>query len=224
MDRTRLDGSQIFSWLAVGLSLVLLWAIVRPFWSALFLAAVLAGVFSGLQRRLARRLGGRGGLAAGLLTVLVLLAIVLPFAGIAGVLTREIIQVVNAVRASLQESGVAGLIEHLPGPLRSLANQAVAAAGGGEGGRDWVQVVHSQSGKAAAAATAFLSATSRAVVEAVLMLIAFYFLLVEGRSLVSWLERVTPLPPGRFRSYLDEFRKVSRAVILSTVGTGAVQA
>src|SRR5215468_3247161 len=123
MDRTRLDGSQIFSWLLVGLALVLLWAIVRPFWSALFLAAVLAGVFSGPQRRLARRLGGRSGLSAGLLTVLVLLAIVLPFAAIVGVLTKEIIQVVNSFRAAIQESGVAGLVARLPGPLQTFAEQ-----------------------------------------------------------------------------------------------------
>src|SRR5215471_4022433 len=153
MDRTRLDGSQIFSWLLVGLSLVLLWAIVRPFWSSLFLAAVLAGVFSGLQRRLARRLRGRAGVAAGLLTLLVLLAIVLPFGGIAGVLAKQTIQVVNSVRASVQESGISGLIEHLPGPLQSLTFQAVEAAGGGERGQEWVKVVHSQSGKAASAAT-----------------------------------------------------------------------
>jgi predicted PurR-regulated permease PerM len=85
-------------------------------------------------------------------------------------------------------------------------------------------MLQSQSGKAAAAASAFLSATSRAVVEAVLMLIAFYFLLLDGHRLVGWLERAAPLPPGRFRSYLSEFRGVSRAVIISIVGTGAVQA
>src|SRR5215470_19846606 len=99
MDRIRLDGSQIFSWLLVGLALLLLCAVLRPFWSALFLAAVLAGVFSGLQRRLARTLGGRAGLSAGLLTLLVLLAIVLPFGGIVGVLAKEIIQVVNSFRS-----------------------------------------------------------------------------------------------------------------------------
>jgi predicted PurR-regulated permease PerM len=224
MDRIRLDGSQIFYWLLVGLALVLLWAILRPFWSALFLAAVLAGVFSGLQRRLARKLGGRAGLAAGLLTLLVLLAIVLPFGGIVGVLAKEGIQVINSVRASLQESGVAGLLQRLPGPLRWLAEHALQALGGGEGGQSWVQMVQSQSGKAASAATTFLSATSRAVAEAVLMLIAFYFLLLDGKQLVAWFERVVPLPPGRFRSLLSEFRKVSRAVIISTVGTGAVQA
>ena len=213
MDPTRLDGHQIFSWLLVGLALVLLWAILQPFWPALFLAAVLAGVFSGLQRRLARKLGGRAGLAAGLLTLLVLLAIVLPFGGIAGVLTKEIIQAINSVRGVFQEYGVSGLVERLPGPLQALAERGLQS-----------EVFQSQSGKAAAAVTSFLSATSRAVIGAILMLIAFYFLLTDGDRLVVWLERVAPLPPGRFRSFLAEFRGVSRAVVISTVGTGAVQA
>jgi len=224
MAHTRLDGHQIFSWLLVGLALVLLWAILQPFWSALFLAAVLAGVFSGLQRRLAKRLGGRAGLAAGLLTLLVLLAIVLPFGGIAGVLTREIIQVINSVRGAIQEHGVSGLLERLPAPLQALAGRALESFTGGDGDQSWVQVVQGQSGKAAAAVTTFLGATSRAVIEAILMLIAFYFLLTDGHRLVRWLERVTPLPPGRFRSFLTEFRGVSRAVVISTVGTAAVQA
>ena len=224
MDRTRLDGSQIFSWLLVGLALVLLFAILRPFWSALFLAAVLAGIFSGLHRRLAEKLGGRGGIAAGLLTILVLLAIVIPFGGIAGILTKEIITVIKWVGGALQESGIAGLVERLPDPLRTLAQGALDSLGGGDGAQSWVQVIHSQSGKAAAAATAFLSATSRAVIEAVLMLIAFYFLLLDGDRLVRWLEKAAPIPPERFRSFLSEFKQVSRAVVFSTVGTGAVQA
>jgi hypothetical protein len=143
----------------------------------------------------------------------VLLAIVLPFVGIVGVLTKEIIQVITAVRGVLQEYGVSGLVERLPGPLQTLAERALQS-----------ELFHSQGGKAAAAVTTFLSATSRAVVEAILMLIAFYFLLTDGHRLVGWLERVAPLPPGRFRSFLAEFRSVSRAVVISTVGTGAVQA
>ena len=224
MESTRLDGSQIFHWLLVGVALVLLGAVLRPFFSPLVLAAVLAGMFSGLQRRLTRRLGGRAGLAAGLLTLLVLLALVLPFGSIAGMLTREIIQVINAIRGVLQESGVEGVVARLPGPLQSLAESGLRAFGVGEGGQSLTQVIHSQSGKAASAVTSFLSATSRALLNAVLLLIAFYFLLVDGHRLVRWLERVTPLPPGLFRSFLDEFRSVSRVVILSTVGTGVVQA
>jgi predicted PurR-regulated permease PerM len=224
MQPTRLDGHQIFAWLLVGLALVLLGAILRPFFSSLFLAAVLAGMFSGPQQRLARRLGGRAGLAAGLLTLLVLLAIVIPFGTIVGILTKEIIQVINSVRAALQESGVGGLVERLPGPLQALAESGMQTFGVGEDGQSWVQVIHSQSGKAASAVTSFLTATSRALLNAVLMLIGFYFLLTDGHRLVRWLERATPLPPGIFRSFLDEFRGVSRVVILSTVGTGVVQA
>ena len=221
MDPARLDGSQIFSWALVGLALALLWAILQPFWSALLLAAVLAGVFSGLQPRLAGRLGGRAGIAAGLLTLLVLLAIVLPFGAILGILARELLQVIDSVRSSLQEGGVSGLVHRLPRSLQALVERAVQAAGGGQ---SWVQMVQSQSGRAATAARALLSATSHAVVEAVLMLIAFYFLLLDGHRLVGWLERMAPLPPGRFRSFLSEFRNVSRAVVVSIVGTAAVQA
>src|SRR5262249_11463031 len=127
-------------------------------------------------------------------------------------------------RGAIQEFGLEGLVERLPGPLQALATNALQNVGVGEGGQSWMQVLQSQSGKAAAAATTFLSATSRAVVGAILMLIAFYFLLTDGHRLVAWLERVAPLPPGRFRSYLTEFRGITRAVVLSTVGTGAVQA
>ena len=157
-----------------------------------------------------------------MLTLLVLLAIVLPFGGILGVLAKEIGEAINWIRSGLQEHGVAGFAERLPGPLRTLAERALQSLG--DGGQSWAQVIQSQSGKAAAAATKFLSATSHAVVEAVLMLIAFYFLLIDGHRLVSWLERVTPLPRGRFRSFLAEFRGVSRTVVFSVVGTGAVQA
>ncbi len=223
MDRTRLDGSQIFAWLLVGLALVLLWAILQPFWAALLLAAVLAGVFAGLQRRLADRLGGRAGIAAGLLTLLVLLAIVLPFGAIAAVLARELKQVIDSPR---DRPGIRRRGTHRAAPRAAPRVRRADDRGRGRrrGRRGLIHVAQSQSGKAAAAATAVFSATSRAVVEAVLMLIAFYFLLLDGQRLVAWLERAAPLPRGRFHSFLSEFRDVSRAVVISTVGTGAVQA
>jgi predicted PurR-regulated permease PerM len=42
--------------------------------------------------------------------------------------------------------------------------------------------------------TRLLSATSRAVIQALLMLVAFYFLLTDGERLVGWLERVARSP------------------------------
>jgi predicted PurR-regulated permease PerM len=57
-----------------------------------------------------------------------------------------------------------------------------------------------------------------------MMLIAFYFLLVQGDELVGWLDKVSPLQPGQTRELLTEFKKVSYAVIVSTVLTAAIQA
>jgi predicted PurR-regulated permease PerM len=224
MNPVRLDGTQIFDWLLILVGLVLLATILLPFWSALVFAAVLAGIFSGLQRRLTRRLGGRPALSAGLLTLLVLLAVLLPLAGLATLLTRQVVGVFQGLRAIFQEGGLVGLLERVPGPLRRLADWAVDMSGGPDSASDWLQLLQSQSGKAATAVTRVLTTTSQAVLEAALLLIAFYFLLLDGRRLVRWMEKVLPLAPGRFRAFLDEFRQVSRAVVVSSVGTAGVQA
>ena len=223
MNRVHLDGTQLFDWLLILVGLALLASILLPFWSALVFAAVLAGIFSGLQRRLSDRLGGRRALAAGLLTLLVLLTVLLPLAGLTTLLARQVIGVFQGLRAIFQEGGLPGLLERVPGPLRRLADWAVEMSGGADGAADWLQLVQSQSGKAATAVTRVLTTTSQAVLEAVLLLIAFYFLLLDGQRLVRWMERVLPLAPGRFRSFLDEFRQVSRAVVVSSVGTAGVQ-
>ena len=224
MAPVRLDGTQIFDWLLILIGLVLLATILLPFWSALVFAAVLAGVFSGLHRRLAARLGGRDALAAGLLTLLVLLAVLLPLAGLTTLLTKQVVGVFKGLRAIFQEGGLVGLLERVPGPLRRLADWVVDASGGPDSASDWLQLLQSQSGKAATAVTRVLTTTSQAVLEAALLLIAFYFLLLDGRRLVQWMEKVLPLAPGRFHAFLDEFRQVSRAVVVSSVGTAGVQA
>jgi predicted PurR-regulated permease PerM len=47
---------------------------------------------------------------------------------------------------------------------------------------------------------------------------------VHGDELVDWLDSVSPLGPGQTRELLAGFKKVSFAVIVSTVVTAAVQA
>src|SRR5687767_11850219 len=71
------------------LALGLLALIVRPFASALFVAAILAGALHPWYERFARRLRGRRQLAAGLVTVAVLLVLVIPVAWLTVVLARE---------------------------------------------------------------------------------------------------------------------------------------
>ena len=57
-----------------------------------------------------------------------------------------------------------------------------------------------------------------------LMLIAFFFLLRDGRALVDWIIGATPLRPERVRSMMREFRDVARSVLGANFITGGVQA
>ena len=71
------------------LSVVLLALVIRPFATALFLAAVLAGALSPFQERLSGWLQGRRNIAATLLILAVVLLLVVPVAGVAAFIVKE---------------------------------------------------------------------------------------------------------------------------------------
>jgi predicted PurR-regulated permease PerM len=130
------------------------------------------------------------------------------------------------VTDTVRSEGVMGLLDHLPGPLQDGARKLIDRLELEEEilGQRLEEQVTAQGGKAARAVSGFLSATGTVVVQVVMMLIALFFLLVDGRRLVTWLEEVAPLRPGQVREILVEFRKVSVAVLVSSMATAAVQA
>jgi predicted PurR-regulated permease PerM len=66
-------------------------------------------------------------------------------------------------------------------------------------------------------------ATTGALFQVGLMVVAFYFLLLDGPALVRWLTRALPLDDGQVLSMLTDFRNVSVAVLVSSVATAGVQ-
>jgi predicted PurR-regulated permease PerM len=204
------------------LALLLMAVIIRPFASALFVAAVLAGALHPWYERFARRLRGRRQLAAGIVTAAVLLVVVLPLASVTVALAREAADGVAYVRGTLRSEGVAGLLADLPPMLRSLAEKALERL---PQDQDQLQdLTGAQGGKAARAVGGVLTATWSVVVQMVMMLIAFFFLLMDGDDLVEWLSEVAPLQKGQTRQLLSDFRRVSVTVIVSSAATAAIQA
>jgi predicted PurR-regulated permease PerM len=225
-DQVRpLRSAQAARWTLLVLTVIaigLLALIVKPFASALFVAAVMAGALHPWYERLVARLRGRRQVAAGFTTVAVLLVVVLPLALISVVLAKEVADGVAYVQRTLRSEGVQGLVNDLPRPLRALAEKA-----GGQLPQDSAelhQLTDQQRGRAAAAVRGMLSATWGVVVQMVMMLIAFFFFLIDGPGLVDWLEDVMPLRPGQTRHLLSDFRRVSVTVIVSSVATAAIQA
>ena len=204
------------------LSLILLGLIIRPFAGALFVAAVMAGAIYPWCSRLAARMRGRRNLAAALATIGILLVVVLPLTLISVTVTREIRDGVAYVRNTLRSEGVDGLIRDLPGPLQALARRALSELPADQG--ELTDLAQQQGGRAAAAVGGVLGATWRAIFQVVMMLIAFYFFLVDGRDLVRWLSDVLPLRRGQTERLLMDFRRVSVAVIVSSVATAGIQA
>jgi predicted PurR-regulated permease PerM len=222
---TRTRAQRTFIGLIV-LAIGLLTLIVYPFAEAFFFASVLAGTIYPLQRRLTKLLRGRHNVSAGALCTAVVLALVVPVGGIAAFAVKEAIDGARFVTRTVQSEGMAGLIEQLPAPMKRGADELLKRFPIEEKELDAAlqEQASAQSGKAARAATAALAATGSFVLQATMMLIALFFLLVDGGQLVEWVERVSPLARGQTTELLVEFRKVSGSVLVSSLATAGVQA
>jgi predicted PurR-regulated permease PerM len=207
-------------------SLVLLAFLVSPFLKPFLFAAVLAGALWPAQQRLSRRLCERRGLAAGLLITTVLVVLVVPVGGTAAFVVAQATEGVRWVSRTLRSEGMEGLAQRLPAPVRGMGQRLLERFSVQEAHLTELLQEHlgTQGGSAVQAAADVLSATGSFLFEAVMMLIALYFLLVDGPALVAWLERVSPLQQGQVTELLQEFRQVSGAVLVSSVATAGVQA
>src|SRR4051812_15807304 len=176
------------------LSIVLVLLVISPFFEAFFLAAVLAGAFHGLQKWLTRHLRGKSGLAAGLICVGIVLALLVPLAALTTFIVSQTVQGVNFISNLVQQRGLEGLLAYVPGPFKDSAARALESFQSGSAGM-WQRVqgyLASSGAGAAHSVGGFLAATGTLLFQTVMMLIALYFLLVDGERLVAWLESVSP--------------------------------
>ena len=241
MDPDRV-ARRFFTVLLV-VAIVLLALVVRPIGAALFLAAVLAGSLWPLQQRLQRalaRVARRGGpgrkiagvsrsIAAGILVVGVIVLILGPLVAFSTLVVKEIAEAFKFVADIMSEGvtkGVSELRGYLPEGINRVLGTVLEWLQEQTSGLDPASVgqqVTAQGGKAVVAVGAAVSATGSLLFQGTMMVIALYFFLVQGDELVDWLDSISPLRPGQTRELMVGFKKVTYAVIVSTVITAAVQ-
>jgi predicted PurR-regulated permease PerM len=201
---------------------LLIAAVIWPLWRPLLIAAVLAGVLSPIYEKVVHRLHGRRSLVAALFTTATVVLILLPLAVLAMIAAREAIAAIGLVRTTIASEGLEGLIEKAPdaieGWLHRFEKQLPteidrARTQFGAGGR-W----------ALGAVSGALAVLARFSFKLAMMLIAYFFLLRDGRALIGWLAKATPLPADRVHQLLTEFRTTARSVLGANFITGAVQA
>ena len=216
--RMRITFALLFL-LAVGLATYVVW----PFRAPLILAAVLASVLQTPFRWMVRLARGRRAVAGAATTLTLLVVLIGPLAAIIAFATGQVIKGLAFVRDELGIENVAQLrhgdlspraeelLDRLLGALHvsrvqlgDLAHRASTAAEGG--------------------VSKIVESSGRATFHTAIMLIAFYFLLIEGSRIADYLRRVSPLETRQTRDLLDEFRAVSRASILGTTAAALFQA
>lgn len=208
---------------AVALVTFVFWQIA----GAIFLAAVLAGLLWPLQVGWARRLRGSRSLSAAALVLATTVLVAVPVIGMSVVVGKQAAEVAVFVSTTFQRSGVEGLLRHLPEPVKGVARDVLRRLPRerNENLDTSVQrTLNAQSGNAMAVVGTAISTTGTVAVRSVLMLIALYFFLYEGDTVVAWIHEHAPLEPGHAKQLLGEFQRVSCAVVLSVVATAAVQA
>lgn len=209
-----------FTVLAV-IAIVLTLLTARPFAVGLFLAAVLASALYPLHARFTQALRGHGKVSATVITLGVLLAGIMPLAALTAVLVREVVQGVKWLREALRSGGVEGLIGYLPDPMERHAQRLLdelPTMG------EQLQGVSGQALPAVKTVGGVLTATGSVALQVTMLLIALFFLLTDGKRLVAWLDAVVPLKRGQLLELLGDFRRVTRAVLVSTFATAGVQA
>ncbi len=208
-------------------SAVLLALVVRPIAGALMMGAVLAGVLWPLQRKLTKRLRKRRGLAAGALVAGVVVLLVGPLAGLSAFVVNEGTQGLKFVSTTVRSEGVKGLVAKLPAPVQGALGEAfkrLPQVPGEDLDETVRRQVSAQGSKAAAAVGMAVAATGTFLLHAAFMLIAMFFLLVQGDQFVAWLDQISPLRSGQTQELLADFKQVSYAVVVSSLLTAGVQA
>lgn len=221
------QAARRFFFLLLAAVSVLFAIVARPIASALFLGAVLAGVLWPVHRWLTARLRGRRSVSAGAFIAAVLMVLVAPTVAFSAFAVQQGSEGIKFIKHTMHSEGAAGLVNRLPPRLAHWTNLALERLSP-EGEQDFMASVQdrvgAQGGKAAMAVGATLSATGSFLFQVAMMLIALFFLLLEGDGLVAWLDELSPLPKGQTHELLTEFKQVSFAVLLSAIITSAVQA
>jgi predicted PurR-regulated permease PerM len=205
--------------LAIGLALYVIW----PFRSPLLLAAVLASVLQGPFRWVTRLVRGRRAIDGAITTATLLVLLIGPLAAIIAFATSQIVKGLAFVR---DELGIENVAQLRHGDLSPRAEELLdRLLGALHVTRPQLgDLAHRVSAGAEQGVSRIVASSGRATFHTAIMLISFYFFLVEGSRMIDYLRRVSPLEARQTGDLLDEIRAVARASILGTTIAALFQA
>jgi predicted PurR-regulated permease PerM len=214
LDTRRGVSTTVFLLLSLGLVLL----VFSPIWKPLLLGAVFGAMVSGTHEWVASHLWQRRYLSATLLTVGAGALILTPLTVLGIEAAKQALDALTLVRSTLDQGGLRGVVRALPDNIEAWIRPIVPAGSGA------LPAGSAAAGWAAGRLQAALAALSQFTFDLAIMMIAFFFVLADGRRFVGWVTQVSPLGRARTVELLSECRSVARSVVGSNLLTGLAQA
>ncbi len=200
--------------------------ILDPFWGALGWAAFLAFLLHPLHVRLTARLRGRATVSAALLTALTPFLVIAPLSILGVVFARQVGNLIDYLRGwrVMSYPAILDALERYPvigSAVRWIRQELSFTA---DQVQDWlVSGVQSVLKSAAAAGGNFMLGVAGTLVGFFLMLFLLFFLLRDGRTMLSHVTTLIPMEPGRRSLLIDYLGDVTRAVVYGSALTAVIQ-
>lgn len=219
MDRDVIHKSFLII-LVIFISAVFIY-MIRPFLMALLLAGIFSALTHPLHRRITRWLKGRKQIASAITLVLIVMVIVLPLAGLLGVVTAQAIKVGQSVTPWVQKQLASpDVITQWLGNLPFYEDIA-----------PYRDTIIQKAGELVATLTRILvngvQAATMGTVHFIfmlfIMLYAMFFFLMDGYKFLEKILYYIPLEDEDEKRMLNRFTSVSRATLKGTAVIGILQ-
>jgi predicted PurR-regulated permease PerM len=211
-----------------GLALLaaLIYQILVPFFAPLAWAIFLAFLLQPAQARLTGWLRGRDSAAASLLTIFVLLMFIGPLAALAIAFGQQAAGLAVLLQHWLEQHQGQGILDLADLPLLDRALDWLDRYAGVSATEAQAWLLGRAKGVfeklAALGGTALLGALGT-VLNFTVMLFLLFFFIRDGQGMARAAINLVPLEPGRRDELQDRLGAVTRAVVLGTVVTAAIQ-
>lgn len=217
----RLTGMIFFGVVA----LAVIWAtyeIIRPFLSALILAAVLVTITFPLYRRLRKRLGGRAGIAALLMVLALVFVVILPAVFLGIVLVHQANGVIQSFQSGAAQRMLAriDLEKHLAWISRFVPGFDPASI---SPQKLLLPAVREIPGWVARNGAMVVGGVAGLLMDFAFVILGSYFFYVEGESILDELTALSPLPARYDREFGVKFKDVIDATFRGHIITALAQ-
>lgn len=195
--------------------------VVRPFLTAVLVAAVLATIFFPWYRFFLRTFSGHRGLSSALVLFLAALLVILPVVFITVLVLGEATDMIAGVsRGNYSFSNVAALTQSWISKIPVIGSSLVEQ---GLGWRSMLESVFGNSGTVLSFLETIYGGAASFVFWIFSLFFTFFYFLVDGERIARFLKQVSPLSDGEDEELMRDFVSMSRAIMKGSLAVAAVQ-